>query len=74
MASILVGKSRHGHTVGLVYCDQCADEGREQLHSTLYAIDVPYKGHASPKYLCEIHAVFAELRPMTPEFRRAVHA
>ena len=67
-------RGKNTSPVRVLVCDQCGIEGLlpKQLHSTLHAYDVPWKGRPITKYLCEIHMMLKKGRPQTPEFRGVV--
>ena len=67
MALGLLGRSRRGHQISQVYCDQCAtDKIYPMLSETLYRVG-PLQ-----VMLCELHAILAQRRPPTPGFREAL--
>jgi len=68
MALLARGKSKHGHTVSQVICDQCGIEGLgRQIHPTLYKVN-------RAMYYCETHMIVNGLRHVTPDFIRALNA
>lgn len=69
MALLHVHKSKYGHNVSKLVCDQCGIDGLlpKQLHRTLYKVN-------EVQWACETHMILAELRAVTPDFIRALRA